>query len=33
MNYRGGGYKVNLLKQAMEAYKNDKNRIVLFTDR
>ncbi|XP_012135908.2 procollagen lysyl hydroxylase isoform X1 [Megachile rotundata] len=28
----GGGYKVNLLKQALEKYKNDEERIVMFTD-
>lgn len=28
----GGGYKVNLLKKALEPYKDDDRRIVLFTD-
>lgn len=33
IRYRpGGGWKVNLLKNALEAYKDDTNRIVLFTD-
>ncbi|XP_017885394.2 procollagen-lysine,2-oxoglutarate 5-dioxygenase, partial [Ceratina calcarata] len=30
--YVGGGYKVNLLKKALEPYKDDDQRIVLFTD-
>lgn len=29
----GGGYKINLLKIALENYRNDENRIILFTDR
>lgn len=29
----GGGYKINLLKKALTDYRNDANRIVLFTDR
>jgi len=33
MNFRGGGYKVNLLKEALVPYKNDENRIIMFTDR
>lgn len=33
MNSAGGGYKVNLLKKAIKDYKDDKDRIVLFTDR
>ncbi|XP_014258320.1 procollagen-lysine,2-oxoglutarate 5-dioxygenase 3 [Cimex lectularius] len=32
MNYRGGGHKVNLLKKALKPYKNDNQRLVLFTD-
>ena len=28
----GGGYKVNLLREALEPYKNDDKKIVLFTD-
>lgn len=32
MNFRGGGYKVNLLKEALVPYKNDENRIIMFTD-
>ncbi|KAG5672352.1 hypothetical protein PVAND_002485 [Polypedilum vanderplanki] len=32
MNYRGGGYKVNLLKEALEPYKDDENQIIMFTD-
>lgn len=29
----GGGYKVNLLKKALEEYQNDDDRIIIFTDR
>ncbi|XP_070153954.1 procollagen-lysine,2-oxoglutarate 5-dioxygenase isoform X1 [Polyergus mexicanus] len=32
MNYPGGGYKINLLKKALEDYRNDEKKIVLFTD-
>uniref|UniRef100_A0A1L8E427 procollagen-lysine 5-dioxygenase n=1 Tax=Nyssomyia neivai TaxID=330878 RepID=A0A1L8E427_9DIPT len=32
MNYAGGGYKINLLRKAMEPYKKDKDKIVIFTD-
>ncbi|XP_065349170.1 multifunctional procollagen lysine hydroxylase and glycosyltransferase LH3 isoform X2 [Cloeon dipterum] len=32
MHYAGGGQKVELLKNELEKYKNDKNKIVLFTD-
>uniref|UniRef100_A0A224XJ30 procollagen-lysine 5-dioxygenase n=1 Tax=Panstrongylus lignarius TaxID=156445 RepID=A0A224XJ30_9HEMI len=32
MNYRGGGHKVNLLRSALEPYKDDANMKVLFTD-
>lgn len=31
-NKPGGGYKINLFKKALEEYKNDKDRIILFTD-
>lgn len=31
-NRPGGGWKINLLKQAVEPYKNDPNKIILFTD-
>ncbi|XP_014231000.1 procollagen-lysine,2-oxoglutarate 5-dioxygenase 1 isoform X1 [Trichogramma pretiosum] len=30
--YAGGGHKVNLLKEALEPYKDDLDRVVLFTD-
>lgn len=30
---RGGGYKINLLKEAVEKYKNDDQKIIIFTDR
>jgi hypothetical protein len=33
MNFQGGGYKINLLKEAIEPYKKDENRLVMFTDR
>lgn len=29
----GGGYKVNLLRQALEPFRDDNKKIVLFTDR
>ncbi|XP_020286175.1 procollagen-lysine,2-oxoglutarate 5-dioxygenase 3 isoform X2 [Pseudomyrmex gracilis] len=32
MRYAGGGYKINLLKKALEDYRDDEKRIVLFTD-
>lgn len=32
MNHPGGGYKVNLLKKAMEKYKDEDDTIVMFTD-
>ncbi|XP_063681239.1 procollagen-lysine,2-oxoglutarate 5-dioxygenase-like [Bolinopsis microptera] len=32
MNYPGGGFKVNLLKKAMEQYKEEDDMIVMFTD-
>lgn len=28
----GGGWKINLLKEALETYKDDKDKIILFTD-
>ncbi|CAB0034687.1 unnamed protein product [Trichogramma brassicae] len=30
--YTGGGHKVNLLKEALEPYKDDLDRVILFTD-
>lgn len=33
MNFQGGGYKINLLKDALAPYKDDENRLVMFTDR
>ncbi|XP_055696089.1 procollagen-lysine,2-oxoglutarate 5-dioxygenase isoform X1 [Lutzomyia longipalpis] len=32
MKSTGGGYKVNLLRKALEPYKKDKEKIVIFTD-
>uniref|UniRef100_A0A336MPH5 procollagen-lysine 5-dioxygenase n=1 Tax=Culicoides sonorensis TaxID=179676 RepID=A0A336MPH5_CULSO len=32
MNSQGGGYKLNLLKDALKPFKNDEETIVLFTD-
>ncbi|XP_073976673.1 procollagen lysyl hydroxylase [Rhodnius prolixus] len=32
MNYRGGGHKVNLLRRALEPYKDNANMKVMFTD-
>ncbi|XP_059611971.1 procollagen-lysine,2-oxoglutarate 5-dioxygenase [Phlebotomus argentipes] len=32
MSSVGGGYKVNLLRKALEPYKNEKDKVVLFTD-
>ena len=29
----GGGHKINLLKSALKDYKDDKNTIIMFTDR
>lgn len=29
----GGGQKIILLKEALESYKNDKKKIIMFTDR
>ena len=31
--YPGGGYKVNLFKKALEEYKDNTEKIILFTDR
>lgn len=31
-HYAGGGWKVNLLRQELQAYRNDKERIIIFTD-
>lgn len=31
--YAGGGQKVNLLKNALEKYKRDDSRLIMFTDR
>lgn len=33
MESYGGGYKINLLRDALEPYKSDNQKIVLFTDR
>lgn len=33
MDSYGGGYKINLLRDALEPYKNDDKKIILFTDR
>lgn len=33
MDSYGGGYKINLLRKALEPYKDDDRKIVLFTDR
>lgn len=33
MSGPGGGYKVNLLREAIKPYKDDKERIIMFTDR
>lgn len=33
MHSYGGGYKINLLRAALEPYKEDKDKIVIFTDR
>ncbi|RZF45758.1 hypothetical protein LSTR_LSTR014862, partial [Laodelphax striatellus] len=32
MHSTGGGYKVNLLKEELQKYKNDENKIIMFTD-
>lgn len=31
-HFTGGGWKINLLKTALEPYKEDKERVILFTD-
>lgn len=33
MDSYGGGYKINLLRDALESYKDDNEKIILFTDR
>lgn len=33
MESYGGGYKINLLRDALEPYRDDNEKIVLFTDR
>lgn len=33
MNNDGGGYKINLLRNALEPYRDDTEKIILFTDR
>lgn len=32
MRLPGGGWKINLLKTALEKYKNEQDKVVLFTD-
>lgn len=32
MSQPGGGYKINLLKEELAYYKDDKNLIIMFTD-
>lgn len=32
-NYPGGGYKINLFRNYLEKYKDDVERLVIFTDR
>ncbi|XP_034233658.1 procollagen-lysine,2-oxoglutarate 5-dioxygenase isoform X2 [Thrips palmi] len=32
MRYPGGGYKINLLKEELEKYKDDSKQIIMFTD-
>ncbi|KYN44845.1 Procollagen-lysine,2-oxoglutarate 5-dioxygenase 3 [Trachymyrmex septentrionalis] len=32
VRYAGGGYKINLLRKALEDYQNDEKKIILFTD-
>ena len=31
--HTGGGQKVNILKRELEKYKNDEDKVILFTDR
>lgn len=33
MHSYGGGYKINLLRDAIEPFKDDDKKIILFTDR
>lgn len=33
MDSLGGGYKINLLREALEPYKDDSKKMILFTDR
>lgn len=33
MDSYGGGYKINLLRSAIEPFRDDTNKIILFTDR
>lgn len=33
MSSYGGGYKVNLLREAVKPFSEDKEKIILFTDR
>jgi len=33
MHYAGGGQKVELLRKELEKYKEDKSKIIMFTDR
>ena len=33
MRSRGGGFKVNLLRKALEPYRNNSQQIIIFTDR
>ena len=32
-NGPGGGHKINILRKALQKYKDDQNLIVMFTDR
>ena len=33
MNFPGGGYKLNLLKVALQKYKDEEDTIIMFSDR
>lgn len=33
MRYAGGAFKVNLLKEELEKYKDDEKKVIMFTDR
>lgn len=33
MNRAGGGYKINLLREALKPYRYDDQKIIMFTDR